>query len=119
MTIRSQTVGETAVVEMAGTMAASDFGSLHRHLVDLLRGRRRRILLDFHGVEHVSYRDASLLAREFDLVRSYDGDLKVAGLSPYVRDILIFAGLAGFLESYTFDPKDERGLVPSHEPRAS
>lgn len=119
MTIRPQTLGDVAVLEMDGSMGASDFGALHRHLVDLLRGRRRRILLDFRGVDHVSYRDASLLAREFDLVRSYDGDLKVAGMSPYVRNILVFAGLASFLDMYTSEPKDERGLVPSHEPHAS
>ena len=47
MTIRPQTMGEVAVLQMDGTMGASEFGMLHRHLVDLLRGRRRRILLDF------------------------------------------------------------------------
>jgi anti-anti-sigma factor len=119
MTIRPQTMGEVAVLQMDGTMGASEFGMLHRHLVDLLRGRRRRILLDFGGVDHVSYRDASLLAREFDLVRSYDGDLKVAGLSPYVRNILVFAGLASFLDSYAAELTSGRGPVPSHEPRAS
>jgi anti-anti-sigma factor len=119
MTIRPQTEGDVAVLEMGGSIAASDFGALHRHLVGLLRERRRRILLDFRGVDHVSYRDASLLAREFDLVRSYDGDLKVAGMSPYVRDILVFAGLAGFLERHTSESKEERGLVPSHELHAS
>jgi anti-anti-sigma regulatory factor len=119
MTIRPQTMGEVAVLEMGGTMAGPDFKTLHRHLVSLLRGRRRRILLDFRRVDHVSYRDATLLAREFDLVHSYNGDLKVAGLSPYVRDILVFAGLGGFLERHTSEPKDERGLVPSHEPHAS
>ena len=107
------------MLQMDGTMGASDFGNLHRCLVELLRGRRRRILLDFHGVDHVSYRDAALLAREFDLVRSYDGDLKVAGMSPYIRNILVFAGLAGLLEGNSSEPKDERGLVPSHEPHAS
>lgn len=119
MTIRPQSMGEIAVLEMDGSMGASDFGMLHRHLVDLLRGRRRRILLDFRGVDHVSYRDAALLAREFDLVRSYDGDMKVAGMSPYVRDILVFAGLASFLDAYTPESKSGRGLVPSHEPHAS
>jgi anti-anti-sigma factor len=119
MTIRPQTTGETAVLEMDGSMGAPEFGMLHRHLVELLRGRRRRIVLDFRGVDHVSYRDAALLVREFDLVRSYDGVLKVAGMSPYVRDILVFAGLAGFLETYTSEPKNGRGLVPSHEPHAS
>jgi anti-anti-sigma factor len=119
MTIRPQTMGEVSVLQMDGTMGASEFGMLHRHLVDLLRGRRRRILLDFRGVDHVSYRDAALLKREFDLVRSYDGDLKVAGMSPYVRNILVFAGLASFLDVYVAEPKSGRGPVPSHEPRAS
>lgn len=92
-----------AVVEIGGSVAALDLSRLHEHLVGLLRSRSRSIVLDFRGVEHVSYQDASDLAREFELVRSYNGDLKVAGLSPYIRNILLFAGLSDFLEGNTLD----------------
>ncbi len=99
MTIRSTMTEQTTVVEMAGSVAAIDLSKLHSHLVELLRARRKRIVLDFRAVEHVSYRDASYLAREFELVRSYNGNMKVAGLSPYIRNILVFAGLSDFLDA--------------------
>ncbi|MBN2566370.1 MAG: STAS domain-containing protein [Candidatus Eisenbacteria bacterium] len=99
MTIRSTVTEQAAVVEMTGSMAALEMGQLHTHLLDLIRARRRKIVLDFQAVDHVSYQHASQLAREFEFVRSYNGDLRVAGLSPYVRNILLFAGLSDFLDS--------------------
>ena len=104
---------------MAGSMSARDFGELHQELVGLLKMRRTRIVLDFGGVDHVSYRDAGSLAREFDLVRSYNGDLKVAGLSPYVRNILLFAGLKGLLEGSTSTRQLLEGPEHAHVLRAS
>lgn len=100
MTIRRTLADGAVVLSVAGSMAGRDLGDLHRELVTHLRARRTRIVLDFQGVEHVSYRDASLLAREFDLVRNYDGEMRIEGVSPYVRDILLFAGLSPLLETH-------------------
>ncbi len=116
MTIRSTLTEQTTVVEMAGSVAAIDLSKLHSHLVELLRARRKAIVLDFRAVEHVSYRDASHLAREFELVRSYNGDMKVAGLSPYIRNILVFAGLSDFLDVNT---SGSGMLEPARTPQAS
>jgi anti-anti-sigma factor len=101
LTIRSTLTEQAAVVEMHGSMAAIDLSRLHNHLLEHVRARRKNIILDFGAVEHVSYRDASQLAREFEFVRSYNADLKVAGLSPYVRNILLLAGLTDLLDSST------------------
>jgi anti-anti-sigma factor len=98
VTIRSTMNEQTTVVEMAGSMAAIDIPVLHGHLISLLNARRKAIVLDFRAVEHVSYQDASHLAREFELVRSHNGTMKVAGLTPYIRNILLFAGLSDFLD---------------------
>jgi anti-anti-sigma factor len=118
MTIRSQAAGGTAVLSMAGSMGPREFCELHDRLVSLLQRRQKRIVLDFGGVDHVSYRDASRLAGERDLVRSYNGELTVAGLNAYVRDILLFAGLSGLLESSAHG-ETPRGSEPAHELRAS
>jgi len=119
VTIRSTFTDGGAVLQMAGSMGARDFTKLHSELVDILRSRRKTIVLDFHDVDHVSYREASQLAREFELVRSHRGDLKVSGLTPYVRDILVFAGLSGFLEADTTDSGTMEGPDPARVPRAS
>ncbi len=119
MTIRAQTAGTTAVLEMAGSMSARDFGELHHQLVGLLQRRRRRIVLDFGGVDHVSYRDASSLAREFALVRSHNGDLRLEGVSPYVRDILLLAGLSDVLDERLHDSWAPTEPEHAHGLRAS
>ena len=116
MTIRSTLTEQTTVVEMAGCVAAIDLSKLHSHLIELLRTRRKAIVLDFRGVEHVSYRDASQLAREFELVRSHNGNMKVAGLSPYIRNILVFAGLSDFLDA---NIPGSGTLEPARTPQAS
>ena len=116
MTIRSTLTEHVAVVEMAGSMAAIDLSRLHSHLIDLLSARRKRIVLDFQAVDHVSYQDASHLAREFELVRSHNGNMKVAGLSPYVRNILVFAGLSDFLDA---NIHGSGTLEPARTPQAS
>ena len=116
MTIRSTETEQTTVVEMAGSMAAIDIPRLHSHLTELLRARRKSIVLDFGAVEHVSYQDASNLAREFELVRSHNGTMKVAGLSPYVRNILLFAGLSDFLDVHM---TGYATLDPARTPQAS
>ena len=116
MTIPSTLTERVAVVEMAGNMAAVDLSKLHSHLIDLLSARRKAIVLDFQAVEHVSYQDASHLAREFELVRSHNGNMKVAGLSPYIRNILVFAGLSDFLDA---DIHGFGTLEPARTPQAS
>jgi len=104
MTITSNVSADAALIEVAGTIAGADFSQLHRRLVALLQSRKRRIELDFGGVEHVSYRDAAALARDFELVRSHEGELKVTGLRPYVRDILLVAGLHVYLDEHLLRP---------------
>jgi anti-anti-sigma factor len=103
MTIRRTLADGAVVLSVAGSIVGNDFGDLHRELVGHLRARRTRIVLDFRGVEHVSYHHASMLAREFDLVRSYAGDMSIHGVTPYVRDILVLAGLSEVLEAHGSD----------------
>jgi anti-anti-sigma factor len=119
VTIRPRETQHSIVLHMAGSMAAGEFAQLHRHLVSLLTSRQNRIVLDFSDVDHISYRDASRLSNEFDLVRSHAGDLKLAGLSPYVRNILILAGLHGLLEMNTPEPERENRTGTARAPLAS
>jgi anti-anti-sigma factor len=119
MTILPREAERATVLLMAGSMGARDLSQLHRHLIGLLTARRTRIVLDFSDVDHVNYQNAAQLAREFELVHSYAGELRIAGLSPYVRDILLLAGLHGFLDTNSYDADTRMGPASSHHLRAS
>lgn len=114
MTIRPKVSDGTAVLEMAGTIAPGDFTLLHQHLLRLLGSCHKRIVLDFRAVDHVDYEGAKRLAREVEVVRSYNGDLRMAGLSPYLRNIFTFAGLEVILEMCARDPEVAARLEPAH-----
>ena len=119
VTILPRETERATVLHMAGSMRARDLGRLHRHLAGLLTSRTTQIVLDFSDVDHVGYRDAAQLAREFEFVHSYRGELRIAGLSPYVRNILLLAGLHGFLEMSTYGGDTHMGPASSHDLRAS
>jgi len=104
MTIQATATTSTAVLSVAGTIGAAELATLHGRIVDFLRARRREVVLDFSGVDHIRYQDAPGLALEFELARSYDADLRLAGVTPYVSDILAFAGLHGLLETQRTAP---------------
>jgi len=116
VTIERTLTDDAVVLSVAGSVAGRDLSDLRHELVGHLTARRTRIVLDFGGVDHVSYRDATMLARQFELVRSYAGDMRLRGLKPYVRDILLFAGLADVLEAHGPDAGGARrpqGLAES------
>jgi anti-anti-sigma factor len=119
MTILPRETERATVLHMVGSMGARDLSRLHRHLAGLLASRKTRIVLDFSDVDHVDYQDAGELAKEFEFVRSYRGELTVAGLSPYVRNILLLAGLHGFLEMSTYGANTHMGPASSHDLQAS
>lgn len=117
MTIERTLTDGAVVLSVAGSVAGRDLSDLRRELVGHLTARRTRIVLDFGGVEHVSYSDASMLARQFELVRSYAGDMRLLNLTPYVRNILLFAGLGDVLEAYGSDAEGARRPQGLAEPR--
>ena len=94
-------MGTTEVLSVAGSIGGRDFGELHHRLVGLLQGRRKRIVLDFRGVDHVSYRDASQLARDFELVRSHlnPGGLAAINVGAVSDEARIFKAITSTLAS--------------------
>lgn len=75
--------GEIGLDEMADVTAM--VFRLHR------RGSHQ-LVMDFSGVSHLDYRAVPALARHAEVLRANGGDLRLAGLSPYLFAILRSAG---------------------------
>ncbi len=75
-------------------------GELDRdELADVCRMLRRLgddghpdVVVNFEGVRHVDYRGVNALVRQAEELRAQGGDLKLAGLSPYLHAIFRSAG---------------------------
>lgn len=69
-----------------------------------LRGSRR-VVVDFSEVSHLDYRGVKPLLRKVERFRDAGGDVKLAGLSPYLKAILRAAGAHAALEVYASIPE--------------
>ncbi len=111
---RQQILADVAVIVAEGEMAECELAVLGEELFRLAHLGRRRVILDLTLVDHVDYRGLKSLAARARLLRAGGGDLKVCGLSNYVRAIFRVAGVEGDFDIHldaasahvAFDPDD-------------
>ena len=56
---------------------------------------------DLRAVDHINYLSIGVLLERLKLLRNLNGDLKLAGMSPFLRDIFKVVGMDRFFEDYT------------------
>ena len=57
--------------------------------------------LNLKSVDHINYLSIGVLLERLKLLRNLNGDLKLAGMSPFLRDIFKVVGMDRFFEDYT------------------
>jgi anti-sigma B factor antagonist len=84
---------DVAVVRCEGEMGELELAHLGEELFRLANRGCRRVVVDLSRVDHVDYRGVRPLAARARLLRGAGGDLKLAGLSAYLRAIFRAAGV--------------------------
>lgn len=85
--------GEVQILSLSGYMGNAEFCQVDRKLAGFLEHGHRRVILDLARLSFATSASLARLlvcAREF---RRHRGELKLAGLSPFLSRL---AGLAGF-----------------------
>jgi anti-sigma B factor antagonist len=90
---RRQILADVAVIVSEGEMGECELSVLGEELFRLAHLGRRRVILDLTRVVHVDYRGLRALAARARLLRAGGGDLKICGLSSYLRAIFRVAGV--------------------------
>ncbi len=91
---------DVAVMRCEGEMGEFELSHLGEELFRLANRGCRKVVLNLAGVDHVDYRGLRPLAARARLLRAAGGDLKLAGLSPYLAAIFRAAGLDEEFEMY-------------------
>jgi len=80
------------VVSLEEELGLSEMEALGTHLLRLMYSGTRRVVLDFEEVPHVDYRGVRTLVSRAERFREAGGDIKLSGLSAYLRAILRAVG---------------------------
>ncbi len=70
-------------------------------LLDQLAGTGvTRVVIDFSQAHHIDYRAVGILVARAETLRALDGDLKLSGLSSFLKAILRSGGAHGNFDTY-------------------
>lgn len=106
-----------ATVALEDELGIEELAQVGQELMRLMYSGTRRVVLDFTEVPHLDYRGVRSLLARVERFREADGDVKLAGLSPYLAAILRAAGAHAAFDCYT-TPEEARAAFPPEMPRA-
>ncbi|WP_257460677.1 STAS domain-containing protein [Archangium lipolyticum] len=98
--IRAVSSGRVETLMLEGELLEKDLARVCEELVRRMQRGLRNVVLDFSEVDHLDYRGVPALVARAEAFRKAGGDIKLAGLSPYLAAILRAAGAHDVFELY-------------------
>jgi anti-sigma B factor antagonist len=84
-------------MNLEGEIDAAKMAELNRVIGQLIKGEMYGLILNFESVEHVHFTVLAALVEEKKRLQSFGGDIRLAGMSDYVKNIFRTTGvLEGF-----------------------
>lgn len=94
-------IQDISVIDVSGDIDFREMMRIKDVIGSLIEKERIKVILNLKAVDHINYLSIGLLVERLRLLRNLNGDLKLAGMSPYVRDIFKVVGMDQFFEDYT------------------
>jgi anti-anti-sigma factor len=80
-------------MNLEGEVGAEQTAEISRVVGQLIRGEMYGLVLNFEAVEHVHFAVLPTLVEEKKRLQSFGGDLRLAGLSDYLKNIFKTTGV--------------------------
>jgi len=71
------------------------------------------IVLDFSRVQHINATGIGILADRLRFVRTFHGDIRLAGLSPYLHNVFELTGVRNVFRIFGNADQAVRSFVPA------
>ncbi|HUF43227.1 MAG TPA: STAS domain-containing protein [Verrucomicrobiae bacterium] len=96
-----KTIQDISVIDIAGDIDFREMIRIKNVIGGLIEKDRLKVVLNLKSVDHINYLSIGVLLERMKLLRNLNGDLKLAGMSPFLRDIFKVVGMDRFFEDYT------------------
>jgi anti-anti-sigma factor len=80
-------------MNLEGEVDAAKMAEINRVISQLIKGEIYGLILNFESVEHVNFTVLSALVDERKRMQSFGGDIKLAGMSDYIKNIFRTTGV--------------------------
>ncbi|MBI3185521.1 MAG: STAS domain-containing protein [Myxococcales bacterium] len=102
-----------ATIAIEGEVGARELSEVFEMLFRTVNRGVTRVVLDLGGVAHFHYRGVRPLLARAEVMRRAGGDIKLAGLSPYLHAIFRSAGAHQAFEYYAATEEARAAFGPA------
>ena len=115
MTIEERASGGVTILDVRGRMTIEDVQDmlLAEKVRPLLQTGRKQILLNLEGVPYVDTMGLCNVVEAYITARRQGGSLKLLGLTPHVRELLMITRLLTVFEAYASETTAVASFGPS------
>lgn len=99
--LQRKVIQDISVIDVAGDIDFREMIRIKDVIGALIDKDQTKVVLNLKAVDHINYLSIGVLVERLRLLRNLNGDLKLAGMSPFVRDIFKVVGMDQFFEEYT------------------
>jgi anti-sigma B factor antagonist len=100
--IPEKTIGSVCVLSVSGRLDAYASGDVERKLDSLITANHGQVVVDFSKLEYISSSGLRVLLAALKKVRKVpNGDLRLSGLQPYVKEVFDIAGFTQLFKLFT------------------
>jgi MraZ protein len=94
-------IQDISVIDVSGDIDFREMIRIKGVIGSLIEKERIKVVLNLKAVDHINYLSIGVLVEQLKTLRNLNGDLKLAGMSSYLRNIFKAVGMDQFFEEYT------------------
>ena len=100
MQIERAEIGAITVLRLQGDLDENGVNALRDAFYECLRAGRFHLVLNMSEVRYISYLGVGVMVERLRKVRSFKGDLKLAGLNLHANRLFRMVGVSSLFETY-------------------
>lgn len=107
MKILEQKIGNVNIISLSGRLDAYSANDLERKLDSLIDADQVQLVVNLGQLEYMSSSGLRVLLAALKKVRKQQGDIKLACLKPYIKEVF---DIAGFTQLFTIFDAEEAAV---------
>ena len=107
MNILEQKIGNVNIISLSGRLDAYSANDLERKLDSLIDADQVQLVVNLGRLEYISSSGLRVLLAALKKVRKQQGDIKLACLKPYIKEVF---DIAGFTQLFTIFDAEEAAV---------
>jgi anti-sigma B factor antagonist len=93
-------IQDISVIDVSGDIDFREMIRIKDTIGSFIENDRVKVVLNLRSVDHINYLSIGVLLERLKALRNVNGDLKLSGMSPFLRDIFKVVGMDRFFEEY-------------------